>query len=549
MFSFDTEEPIFKLAAEGNLVELKNKILEQPERLHAKASNGSNLLMFAAESGHIETVQWLQQQGISLAEKGVSGKTALLFAAGNGSTKAVKWLLDNGASLEEKDDDGYTALFLATRNGKYEVVKYLLGVGAAPSEQKQFWLYSAANARYPIIRFLLEQINGQGKLPSLETLSQKIVAPVSVALVLPYLSPEQIINFITIMREKAPTLIEKMSAGDFRKIWDFTGVEQKQAIITAMGEQAIQIIATLKTSYFNSVVDMMTPEQKRAGRTAEQHRKAIVSELRKTSLAQPMSLEEAKEQVSKTGKSILHTVANDVMFLTYPEQSTVKQEMLTRVMIREPLNYGTFETTLNHLHGLGINLFNAIHSAKTPAEFGVILRDYAPEQMTQIPQEINRLSGLINTQDDLRRILRNLEPKQINVLCGMLGESLLKVTGSIEKYCVILGRLNSEQTGAFIESRIEHLSALIKTTDDYDKICEYLTNQQKAWLARSLHVEDPELLSAINLSIEQDAEHPATVRTHGFFSLPQKPASPSTEITADENPSTNPPEIKGSGSH
>jgi hypothetical protein len=555
MFSLDNENPIFKLAMEGNLIELQSKISAQPELLHTKASNGSNLLMFAAQMGHIAIVQWLQQQGISLAEKGMLGNTALLFAAGNGSTNTVQWLLENGATLEEQNNDGYSALWMAARNGHCNTVKYLLSVGAAPLEQRQLWLYTAKNARAPIIRFLLEQVgNGQGKTLLLDTLSQQIVTPVSMALVLPYIAPEQITTFIHSMRENAPELIDKMTTSHFRKIWDTITIEQKKAIITAMGKQALQMIPSLKTNHFMAVVDLLTAEQKSELRAAELHREAIVSELRKAGLARPMSLQAAGIEMAKTGKSILHSAANGMLLLTYSEQSKIKQGTLINIMIKEPQNYETYEKTLNHLHGLGVNLFGAIHSAKNPPEFGVILRDYTPEQMMQIPQEINRLSGLINTQDDLRRILRNLNPKQINTFYTMLREHISKVTDSIEKYSNILGRLETEQIGAIIESSIEHLSALIQTADDYHKICGYLTNQQKTWLASALnnaknhshhHAMAPELLSAINHSVEQnEGQHSPEVNAHSFFSLPQELASP-----ADEHASTDTPGRKRSSSH
>lgn len=556
MFSLDKENPLFKLAIEGNLIELQNKIRAQPELLHVKASNGSNLLMFAAQMGHIEIVQWLQQQGISLAEKGMLGNTALLFAAGSGSTKAVQWLLENGASLEEQNNDGYNALWMAAYNGRYNTVKYLLSVGAAPVEQRQLWLYTTQNAGAPIIRFLLEQVrDAQGKPLSLEMLSQQIVTPGGIALILPYLAPDQISTFIHSMRESAPELIEKMTASHFRKIWDTITIEQKKAIITAMGKQALQMIRSLKTNHFKAVVDLLTTEQESELKAAELECEAIISKLCTIALAQPMSLQDIRVKVAMTGKSILHSTANGMLLLTYPEQSKIKQASLLSLMIKEPQLYETFEKTLNHLHKLGVNLCNGIHSAQTIAEFGVILRDYTPEQMTQIPQEINRLPGLINTQDDLRRLLRNLNPKQINFLCALLEEHISRVTDTLEKYGNILGRLVSEQIGALIESRIEHLSALIKTADDYHKICEFLTKQQEIWLATTLknrghhHTMAAELLAAINHSVEHDeGQHPSEINAHSFFSLPQELAPPLPEITADE-PSTDTPGRKRSSSH
>ncbi|MFJ1268784.1 ankyrin repeat domain-containing protein [Legionella lytica] len=556
MFSLDKENPIFKLAIEGNLIELQSKINAQPQLLHVKASNGSNLLMFAAQMGHIEIVQWLQQQGISLAEKGMLGNTALLFAAGSGSTKAVQWLLENGASLEEQNNDGYNALWMAAYNGHSNTVKYLLSVGAAPLEQRQLWLYTTKNAGASIIRFLFDQVrNGQGKTLSLDTLSQQIVTPSGIALILPYLAPEQITLFIHTMRENASELIEKMTTSHFRKIWDIITIEQKKAIIDAMGKQALQMLPSLKTNHFMAVVDLLTTEQKSELRNAELHREAIISELRNSGLAQPKGLKEGKDEVAKTGKSILHSATNGILILTYQEQSKTKQGSLMGLMIKEPLNYETFEKTLNQLHRLGVNLFNAIHSAKTAAEFGVILRDYTPEQMTQIPQEINRLAELINTLDDLRRVLRNLNPKQINIFYTLLREPISKVTGSIEKYCDLLARLETEQIGALIESSIEHLSALINTAADYNKICGYLTNQQEAWLASTLqhsksrskgHDVDPELLLVMGRSIAQDGrQHSPVVNTHNFFSLPQELSSPVT----DEHSPTDTTGRKRSSSH
>jgi hypothetical protein len=319
------------------------------------------------------------------------------------------------------------------------------------------------------------------------------------------------------------------------------------------------MIRSLKTNHFKAVVDLLTTEQESELKAAELECAAIISKLCTIALAQPMSLQDIRVKVAMTGKSILHSTANGMLLLTYPEQSKIKQGSLLSLMIKEPQLYETFEKTLNHLHKLGVNLCNAIHSAQTIAEFGVILRDYTPEQMMQIPQEINRLAGLINTQDDLRRVLRNLNPKQINIFYAMLREHISRVTDSIEKYANILGRLETEQIGALIESSIEHLSALIKTADDYHKICGHLTNQQKIWFASTLksqnhhHTMAPELLAKISHSVEQ-AEGPPRpeVNVHVFFSLPQELAPPPPslpEITADEHTSTDIPGRKRSSSH
>ncbi|KTD59987.1 ankyrin repeat domain-containing protein [Legionella shakespearei] len=122
-----TEHPIFLLASQGKLAELKSIIVERNELFHLRASNGFNLMEFAAENGHVHVMMWLFENNVPLTQKGSTFCNSLLLAASKGHLPAVQWLISKNLSLDELN----SALIVAVNNNHCDVVSKLITSGAS----------------------------------------------------------------------------------------------------------------------------------------------------------------------------------------------------------------------------------------------------------------------------------------------------------------------------------------------------------------------------------------------------------------------------------
>ena len=161
---FDNENPLFKLAYDGNLSEVCRIIQNDPSLISIKTQeDGETLVMTAVRRGHLELFQWLIIEGKApLTEKDNYGCSILLHAAESGQIEVMKWLLDSGrASLDEKDNYGSSALLIAAASGQIEVMKWLLDSGKASLVEKSNYgssalLIAAANGQIEVMKWLLD---------------------------------------------------------------------------------------------------------------------------------------------------------------------------------------------------------------------------------------------------------------------------------------------------------------------------------------------------------------------------------------------------------
>lgn len=138
--NYNSEHPIFNLANEGKLDQLKEMMSKKSARSFFRRSKKTSLndkrtadhltpLLVAAIAGHLPIVQWLlsPEGGSSKNECNENASSALLFAAYNGRLDVVEWLVDSGnCDINQANTVGATAITLAASNGHLDIVQWLI---------------------------------------------------------------------------------------------------------------------------------------------------------------------------------------------------------------------------------------------------------------------------------------------------------------------------------------------------------------------------------------------------------------------------------------
>jgi ankyrin repeat protein len=119
-----------RMAREGQLDLLQAAIEENPEFVHAKATDGETPLHKAAGNNQTAVVEFLLANGARVDAQDNDGETPLRDAAKAGYTDVMELLIANGADLNARDADGDTPLHLAVKYGQENAVELLLAKGA-----------------------------------------------------------------------------------------------------------------------------------------------------------------------------------------------------------------------------------------------------------------------------------------------------------------------------------------------------------------------------------------------------------------------------------
>jgi acyl-homoserine-lactone acylase len=124
-----TSEEIYKAAAEGDLVKVKELVERDPELVKAKNEDNETPLHGAAAAGHPKIVEYLLVKGADIDARNVDNQNPLLHAAYSGKAQVLQLLLDKGADFEQPDRYGRTVLHYPVRNGHKDVVEILVKKG------------------------------------------------------------------------------------------------------------------------------------------------------------------------------------------------------------------------------------------------------------------------------------------------------------------------------------------------------------------------------------------------------------------------------------
>ena len=107
--------PLFELAAEGKLSELKKRI--DLTQLDHKYQFGFTLLHYATKENRVEVIEYLVSIGCDINAADDDKQTPLHKSVMLGHTESVKLLIDKGANVNKVDNNGNTPLHVAIING------------------------------------------------------------------------------------------------------------------------------------------------------------------------------------------------------------------------------------------------------------------------------------------------------------------------------------------------------------------------------------------------------------------------------------------------
>ena len=122
-------------AAEGDLEEIKQLVLEKEVDVNYQASGNITALYQAAWCGYFEVVQWLVEEANARTDLADHlGRTPLHMAALTGRFPIVYWRITQGyADLDQPTHRGHTALYCSVARGYIEIARWLLKQGANPT--------------------------------------------------------------------------------------------------------------------------------------------------------------------------------------------------------------------------------------------------------------------------------------------------------------------------------------------------------------------------------------------------------------------------------
>ena len=113
----------FKAAADGNLTELQNQLLQVD--INAKSKSGQTALMYAAAAGKKDIVDFLLANGANTNIQDAVGLTALTLAAQENNCSVITSLMAAGANANLPDTHGDNALHVAAEHGHLDAIQIL----------------------------------------------------------------------------------------------------------------------------------------------------------------------------------------------------------------------------------------------------------------------------------------------------------------------------------------------------------------------------------------------------------------------------------------
>lgn len=126
--------PIVEAIREGSVADT-NKALLDGASVHARAADGTPVIVLAVTARSLDIVKILIENGARPDDRSKKDETsALTLAAANGDLEIVTYLLDHNADIDLPGALRETALIKATRALHMDVVKLLLERGANAEE-------------------------------------------------------------------------------------------------------------------------------------------------------------------------------------------------------------------------------------------------------------------------------------------------------------------------------------------------------------------------------------------------------------------------------
>ncbi|KAM4884058.1 DNA-binding protein RFXANK isoform 3-T3 [Sylvia borin] len=126
---------IHQLAAQGELVQLKEHLKKGENLVNKPDERGFTPLIWAAAFGEIETVRHLLEWGADPHALAKERESALALASMGGYTDIVTMLLDRDVDINTYDWNGGTPLLYAVHGNHVKCVEALLACGADLTEE------------------------------------------------------------------------------------------------------------------------------------------------------------------------------------------------------------------------------------------------------------------------------------------------------------------------------------------------------------------------------------------------------------------------------
>lgn len=134
LLAADPAMDVFDAAALGHLDRLRARLDEDPDVVHAFASDGFTALHLAAFFGKPEAARALLEAGADVATYGTNplANQPLHAAAAGRHIEVSRLLVAAGAPVNATQHGGYTPLHEAAQHGDVELAELLLSAGADP---------------------------------------------------------------------------------------------------------------------------------------------------------------------------------------------------------------------------------------------------------------------------------------------------------------------------------------------------------------------------------------------------------------------------------
>jgi ankyrin repeat protein len=153
--------PWSQVAYEGDLVKVKQLILQNNNTIHSKNLYGDTILLWASREGHLELVRLILENGGDINfQNEVTGETALINSSKAGHFEIVKFLIKNGANINAKDNKGNTALLCGCTKGHLDIVKMIREYASSDSkEMNDCLIFASYSGNKELINFLINSYN------------------------------------------------------------------------------------------------------------------------------------------------------------------------------------------------------------------------------------------------------------------------------------------------------------------------------------------------------------------------------------------------------
>lgn len=129
-FQDDNGNTALIIAAEHNLLELTENLIERGANLNLKNNDGKSTLIIACENFKLKIANLLVKKGADLDIQDNDGSNALIIAIRLNNRNIFNSLINKGANVNIEANFGQTALMLAAKNHHYAMAEVLIDKGA-----------------------------------------------------------------------------------------------------------------------------------------------------------------------------------------------------------------------------------------------------------------------------------------------------------------------------------------------------------------------------------------------------------------------------------